>query len=371
MAAEIWCYSLLYWLFALIVLYPPDEVVSAGLTIEALLGSWLGSQLSGFIQYHVRRTAATLIVHSLLLPGYFIMLFNTQPWVIEWANSKIHRNAVILMVVVSLAPVIMATVLVAYWRKNNWNKHPLCRTLSLYAQTDVYSPHAWVAVASNVNTEFRRVDKFSTKVNSVCRVVATDSWLMKVTAYSVYITHQRDAVLSLEGSFDQRFISHNSSMDTQLLTICVNSVKEGISPFYIRLTSIEYSELERKIINPVVNARQVVIMQSLSDRFLSAFTEAVKENPRVFLLEEQDMCIGCMAVKADVKLQRRCGTTNAGEGGCVTCYCRPMWCLTCLGKWFAARQDQDQPEMWLSSRAPCPTCRSAFCILDVCIISEN
>lgn len=75
MAAEIWCYSLLYWLFALIVLYPPDEVVSAGLTIEALLGSWLGSQLSGFIQYHVRRTAATLIVHSLLLPGKMFVTF--------------------------------------------------------------------------------------------------------------------------------------------------------------------------------------------------------------------------------------------------------------------------------------------------------
>lgn len=76
----------------------------------------------------------------------------------EWSNSKIHPNAVTLMVVVSLAPVIMATVLVAYWQKNNWKMHPLCRTLSLYAQTDVYSPYAWAAVASNVNTEFRRCE---------------------------------------------------------------------------------------------------------------------------------------------------------------------------------------------------------------------
>lgn len=81
MAAEVWCYSLLYWLFALIVLYPPDEVVSAGLTIEALLGSWLGSQLSGFIQYHVRRTAATLIVHSLLLPGKISTIFNLHLYI--------------------------------------------------------------------------------------------------------------------------------------------------------------------------------------------------------------------------------------------------------------------------------------------------
>lgn len=369
MIAEIWCYSLLYWLFALVVVFPPDEVVSAGVTIEALLGSWLGSQTFSFIQYHMRRTAATLVVHTLLIPGYFVALAKTQPWVINWVEVHIHPYAAIIIIMASLLPVLVAAGVVAYWWQHDWRHHPLSRSLALYTPENIVSPNAWMSVASNVNTEFRRIDKFSTKANSVCRVIATDSWLLKITAYQVYLLHQRDAVLSLESSIDNS-LPYNTSLDTQQLNIRVASIKAGISSFYIKLTSLEYKELERKIVNPVVNARQVVVHQSLSDRFLTAFMETVDLNPHVSVSEDVDMCIGCMEVVSNVKLQRRCGTTPDNQsGGCVTCYCRPMWCLSCLSKWFAARQDQNHPETWLSSRAPCPTCRSTFCLLDVCIIS--
>lgn len=57
-----------------------------------------------------------------------------------------------------------------------------------------------------------------------------------------------------------------------------------------------------------------------------------------------------------------------GTSECQTCFCRPMWCLSCLGRWFASRQDQQRPESWLSSRVPCPTCRAKFCILDICVV---
>ena len=60
---------------------------------------------------------------------------------------------------------------------------------------------------------------------------------------------------------------------------------------------------------------------------------------------------------------------ETGIPACETCYCRPMWCLTCLGKWFAMRQDKNRPDTWLSSKCPCPTCRSKFCLLDVSLIS--
>lgn len=94
---------------------------------------------------------------------------------------------------------------------------------------------------------------------------------------------------------------------------------------------------------------------------------------------------------SDVKLQRGCvspedaaqapvnaeggGAEGGGaEGGvsnrpCVQCFCRPMWCLECMGKWFASRQDQQRPDTWLGSKSPCPTCRAVFCILDVCKIA--
>ncbi|KAK7072525.1 hypothetical protein SK128_025209 [Halocaridina rubra] len=368
MTPELWCYSLLYWLFALVVIFPPDELVSAGLTIEVLLGSWLGSQTFGFVQYHIRRTAATLLFHTFLIPGYILMLAKTQPWLIDWLEMEVHSSAALVILIVSFLPVFGAALLVCYWWQYNWRHHPLSQSLRLYAADGPTSLNSWLTVASNVNNEFRRIDKFSTKANSVCRVVATDSWLVKITAYRVSLLHQRDAVLSLEGSVDIS-LPYNSTFDSQQLNIKVTSIKNGVPSFWIKLTALEYKELERKIVNPIVNARQVVVQQSLSDRFLAAFMETVNLNPKVALLGDIDMCIGCMETVANVKLQRRCGSLQDGSGeGCVMCYCRPMWCLSCLSKWFAARQDQNHPETWLSSRAPCPTCRSNFCLLDVCMI---
>ncbi|XP_045613008.2 E3 ubiquitin-protein ligase TM129 [Procambarus clarkii] len=371
MIGEVWFYSLLYWLFALVVIFPPDEAVAAGLTVEALLSSCLGSQFTGFIQYQIRRTGATIIVHTLLLPGYILMLIKQEISLVHWANTQIHPDTAAITVIASFVPVLLTALIAGNWWRDNWQRHPLSCTLALYSQGNTASSNAWVSVASDVNIEFRRIDKFTTKPNSVCRVIATDSWLMKVTAYRVYLIHHRDAVLSLESSENHQ-LAQNRTLDTQLLDIKVTSIREGIPSFYIRLSSLEYKDLERKIVNPVINARQVVVHQSLSDRFLEAFLETVNVNPEVFIADEPTMCIGCMEVTANVTLQRRCGSVNTGSGSdCVACYCRPMWCVSCLSKWFAARQDQNLPESWLSSKAPCPTCRSTFCLLDVCIISNH
>lgn len=46
-------------------------------------------------------------------------------------------------------------------------------------------------------------------------------------------------------------------------------------------------------------------------------------------------------------------------------------CSSCLARWFASRQDQNEKETWLQSKASCPMCRSTFCILDVCPLAEN
>jgi len=52
--------------------------------------------------------------------------------------------------------------------------------------------HAWLAVASSINTEFRRFDKFATGVNPGHRIIVTDSWLL------------RDALPSATGRFRQQ-----------------------------------------------------------------------------------------------------------------------------------------------------------------------
>ena len=56
---------------------------------------------------------------------------------------------------------------------------------------------------------------------------------------------------------------------------------------------------------------------------------------------------------------------------CQTCRCRPLWCLHCMGKWFASRQDQNTPHTWMTGTAPCPMCRSVFCMLDILLVTNS
>lgn len=80
-----------------------------------------------------------------------------------------------------------------------------------------------------------------------------------------------------------------------------------------------------------------------------------------------------MQVQPNIKLQKNCvdGIHGSELGNCNNCYCRPMWCVDCMAKWFASRQNQDEKEMWLQQKCTCPMCRSTFCILDVSYIELN
>ena len=69
MWGEFCCCTLLYILMCLILVFPPDEIAGMGLTVENILGSWLGSDMTAFVQYHQRRSAATLLIQSLYIPG--------------------------------------------------------------------------------------------------------------------------------------------------------------------------------------------------------------------------------------------------------------------------------------------------------------
>ena len=88
MVQVIWYLSLLYWLLALIIVYPPDEAVSAGLTVEAIFSSWLGSEMSNFINYQIKRTSVTIISHCLLLPGK--LMFSS---ILEYLLFLLDRKA--------------------------------------------------------------------------------------------------------------------------------------------------------------------------------------------------------------------------------------------------------------------------------------
>lgn len=81
--------------------------------------------------------------------------------------------------------------------------------------------------------------------------------------------------------------------------------------------------------------------------------------------------MACMQNSSNVKLQKICSDIEGSEENCKTCYCRPMWCIDCLARWFASKQDEVPQETWLSSKCTCPMCRATFCILDVCPVQND
>ncbi|MPC47678.1 E3 ubiquitin-protein ligase TM129 [Portunus trituberculatus] len=150
---------------------------------------------------------------NIIIPG------TTQCLELAVEQGKISQSAVVGWIV-------------SNWWASGWHKHPLAVSLAVYAPNN--SPDAWKFVAADINTEYRRVDKFTSGVSSAYRVVATDSWLMKVTTYRVQLINLRDAVLSLEGSHVTQGPVHAAPIPAQQLSINVMSVREGVPAFCIR-----------------------------------------------------------------------------------------------------------------------------------------
>ncbi|KAL7647247.1 UNVERIFIED_CONTAM: hypothetical protein RMT77_002505 [Armadillidium vulgare] len=364
MFGEICCCTLLYVLFSLVIIFPPQEAISSGITIENLMNFWLGSESHSFIYYQIKRTVVTLIGHCLLLPGYVTTIFFLYPSLIEILNSSYHPWCVQIIAAVSLFPLFVTSFVVLNWRKGGWKNHPLAQTIALYISPE----KSLLSLTEEINNECFRIDKVSSDINSISRIIATENWLIKITSYKIHLIALRDALLVIESTQEAPIIP-NSTSPAQLISIRVTSLKESVKGFTFKVNSSIWGDLEKKLVNPVVNTKHLVIHQTLADRFVAVFEEAVQKNPKVKLQTEQESCIGCMGVKANIVLDRRCLTVN-DKSSCRQCSCKPMWCLTCLGKWFAARQDPNETETWLSSSAPCPTCRSKFCLLDVFLIEE-
>ncbi|KAK4875589.1 hypothetical protein RN001_012011 [Aquatica leii] len=235
--------------------------------------------------------------------------------------------------------------------------------LSINPSCGIFLPAT--SVAADINTEFRRIDKISIQANAICTVIATENWIMKVTPLTIFIAHQSDATLNVN-QCDTHSLSPENSRQVQYITIEVKSSRESIQPFNIRLNALDFKDLQDRIARPITILPNVLVHKSLMDKFVDTFKEVVVDNPRYETDQELENCIGCLQKQANVKLQKMCieDSENATEESCATCYCRPMWCIDCMAKWFASRQDSDKPDTWLSSKCTCPMCRTRFCLLD-------
>lgn len=128
---------------------------------------------------------------------------------------------------VSILTLLASSIIVLWWSRDNWNCHPLARRLQKLAPVN----STWRAIASSINVEFRRFDKFSAGPTPGRRVIVTDSWLLRTSAYSVDVAHQADTHLAVVGS-DEHILSPEASTGVQYINIDVAGV--NIKSFSIR-----------------------------------------------------------------------------------------------------------------------------------------
>jgi len=359
------------------------EFIGAGLTPENILSRWLDTDYNSenihFIQHHIVKTSGTLIIH-LSLPLIYLFGYSYFSLVVDGSFDTIDDLIEVYppfyySVILATLLVISAFTLVYYWSLDSWEYHPFVKKIKANLMNN-----EWTDVVNDINTELRRPDKFIIQSGALNKVIVSDNWIIKVGQWpwKFNLAHKSNVQLELIKSVHMALSpdQDDAGGGVQYLSVKVHDNRVHKS-FEIRLKSTEYRELETRVRGTIGNVANITIYKNVSERFLEVFREHVEQNPTLEAtgeIEELEPCIGCMSETANIKLVRRCnGTGNdqqeTGSPACETCYCRPMWCLTCLGKWFAMRQDKNRPDTWLSSKCPCPTCRSKFCLLDVSLIS--
>lgn len=136
-----------------------------------------------------------------------------------------------LFLAISLILPVVAAGVVYYWSRRKWDNHPIARQLHYLGNGD-----SWRSVASSINIEFRRIDKFMSGVIGR-QVVVTDSWVMKSSTYFVYVAHQNDIHLTLAAT-EEHSISYESMTSVQYLNMNVQSINKNVKPFNIRYVKL-------------------------------------------------------------------------------------------------------------------------------------
>eukprot|EP00088_Acartia_fossae_P003421 TRINITY_DN11435_c0_g2_i2.p1 TRINITY_DN11435_c0_g2~~TRINITY_DN11435_c0_g2_i2.p1 ORF type:complete len:386 (-),score=34.61 TRINITY_DN11435_c0_g2_i2:116-1273(-) len=363
-----------YLLFAFGFWYETKEIKGFGLSPEQILVTLgiIKDEQHNFLEYHIWRTSCTFVLRSCLMFGYIILYLYVGTYIDGHYDSLtecLDDNSE-LYYLIAFAALFIGAAFTMSWQslQDNYSGHSIVETLEHYAQQA-----SMESLMADINAEYRRVDKVCVELNSLTHLIITDNWiiLLGVQAEDFRICHQSDASLTILDSDSHYLSPEGEAGGSQYLRIQVTNRKPDIPDFTFRINSLEYQNVQSKLDTQIQNLKNINITKSVSDRFVDVFKAEVEKNPRVTVNDDLEACIGCMVNQADVKLVRTCGSTGEGSNSCVNCYCRPMWCITCMAKWFASRQNQKEPETWLGSRCPCPTCRSKFCVLDVAMISPE
>ncbi|XP_011191811.1 E3 ubiquitin-protein ligase TM129 [Zeugodacus cucurbitae] len=381
-------FNLFYLLLCMCIIYPPEEFQRLGLTIEQIFIKLLGDESTNFVHYHQRRTSLNLFVHS-CLPAFYFLIHKLKfsvfaerepPENIDLdPDFPMPQEAVAFKTLTwkiaqrfSLMAVLAVPALIFNWQQQNWRRHPISQTLLKFSNV----PDSYQTVASDISTEFRRFDIYKKKLNSISTVIATENWIIKTSLYNVHFAHQSDTSLSVA-----KTETYNVSQDTndtlQMVSIVVKPNRQKVADFHIRINALEFRNLEERISRPIAIPSNIQFHRNVIDRFIDVFKEQVAKNPIYKADRIADKCFACMIAEPNIKIHKQCedidldGHPLPADDTCTNCYCRPMWCVDCLARWFAARQSEHEREIWLEQKCTCPMCRAKFCLLDVSFIEKR
>lgn len=162
-----------------------------------------------------------------------------------------------------------------------------------------------------------------------------------------------------------------------MLSMKVTSTRSNVKEFRIRINASAFEDLQDRLSRPITVNPGFHLHKTVMDRFIEVFKEQVSQNPIYSTDITSDQCFACMISKPNVKIAKNCADLDENsqpleaERCCQNCYCRPMWCIDCLARWFASRQNDDERETWLQQKCSCPMCRARFCVTDVCYLENN
>ncbi|KAI5643588.1 putative transmembrane protein precursor domain-containing protein [Phthorimaea operculella] len=303
--------TLVYILFSICVIYPPQEFSTAGFTIAQVFDNYLGSENVNFMGYHMKRITITVLIHSALPLGYIFFLWcggGGGSWLLAGAAGT------------AILPLLMLYRVVCWW-ENDKAKHPAVKALLPY----VTPGSDWRVVAANLNTEFRSVDKVSIPLGATSKFVATETWLIKVTQYNLNVIKQSDCALVATAT-DSHNLAPTGEDEIQFVNIEAIPSRDNIQRFSVRMSTTALRDLQPRLERPVRVPEHISLLPTLIERFVNVFKHHVEQNPVYIMDQEPELCIGCMVSPADVKLSRRClpppPHLQGGPPQCQQCNCR-------------------------------------------------
>uniref|UniRef100_A0A8D9BRW9 E3 ubiquitin-protein ligase TM129 n=1 Tax=Cacopsylla melanoneura TaxID=428564 RepID=A0A8D9BRW9_9HEMI len=371
--------GLIYAVFCTCFIFSTNEFQAAGLTVESVFSKFIRDEKSDFILHHIQRMCYTLMVHTILPCGYVLLhmkmtnsgfeIFKLNPdgpWGPMCLSLYCHASLLVPM---------MTYIYICYWKRGNFHCHPIREQLESFI---TQAEPSWHLIAVSISNEFRRNDTLVLSLGTTGRLVVTQSWLIKVSMYNVQFALQRQCTVTCVDS-DVHGISSDGLQNVQYLTMRVEHTgpnislrRDGGEGFSFRINSVDYSTLSDHLRNTSITILpHVSFHKSRLQSFLVEFRAFIASNPVHSVEEEPELCIGCMNDRAEVKLVKLCEESRERENQCGSCQCRPMWCIECMGKWYALRQDQNSPHTWMSAQCTCPMCRATFCLVDVCPVRKR